>query len=181
MTHASTARPPNFSPPQKNRPPTHPPSGYLFHCLLGHPVEPLTLRIPLPSGGCSAPNLPELNHSQLHAVRAVLHTRERSRHAAEAARLGVLREVVTHASKSEGVPEASLRTAVRIATGSEPTERDLARRVAEFGGEPVVTDEGAIRYRFPELESDAEAASEDRAKAPASEAALGAIAYDTDR
>ena len=72
MTHASTARPPNFSPPQKNRPPTHPPSGYLFHCLLGHPVEPLTLRIPLPSGGCSAPNLPELNHSQLHAVRAVL-------------------------------------------------------------------------------------------------------------
>ncbi len=115
------------------------------------------------------------------AVRAVLHTRERSRHAAEAARLGVLREVVTHASKSEGVPEASLRTAVRIATGSEPTERDLARRVAEFGGEPVVTDEGAIRYRFPELESDAEAASEDRAKAPASEAALGAIAYDTDR
>ncbi|KAI8467101.1 MAG: P-loop containing nucleoside triphosphate hydrolase protein [Monoraphidium minutum] len=47
-------------------------SGYLFHCVLGHPVEPLSLRILLPSGGCSAPNLPELNHSQLHAVRSVL-------------------------------------------------------------------------------------------------------------
>lgn len=47
-------------------------SGYLFHCLLGHPVEPMALRIPLPSGSCSAPNLPELNHSQLHAVRSVL-------------------------------------------------------------------------------------------------------------
>jgi hypothetical protein len=38
-----------------------------------HPqVEPITLRIPLPKSGFSAPNLPELNHSQLHAVRSVL-------------------------------------------------------------------------------------------------------------
>ena len=49
---------------------------------------------------------------------------------------------------------------MRIATGGEPAERDLARRGAEFGGEPVVTDEGAIRDRLPELESDAEAARE---------------------
>lgn len=35
-------------------------------------VEPITLRIPLPKSGFSAPNLPELNHSQLHAVRSVL-------------------------------------------------------------------------------------------------------------
>eukprot|EP00878_Enallax_costatus_P012969 GHUV01013545.1.p1 GENE.GHUV01013545.1~~GHUV01013545.1.p1 ORF type:complete len:870 (+),score=258.03 GHUV01013545.1:596-3205(+) len=47
-------------------------SGYLFHLLLGHEVEPVPLRIPLPKTGFSAPNLPELNHSQLHAVRSVL-------------------------------------------------------------------------------------------------------------
>eukprot|EP00775_Hariotina_reticulata_P013312 gene13312-13441_t len=47
-------------------------SGYLFHLLLGHELEPITLRIPLPKTGFSAPNLPELNHSQLHAVRSVL-------------------------------------------------------------------------------------------------------------
>ncbi|KAF8065906.1 UPF1 [Scenedesmus sp. PABB004] len=47
-------------------------SGYLFHVLLGHEVEPITLRIPLPAGSFSAPGLPELNHSQLHAVRSVL-------------------------------------------------------------------------------------------------------------
>jgi regulator of nonsense transcripts 1 len=35
-------------------------------------VEPITLRIPLPKSGFSAPNLPELNHSQLHAVKSVL-------------------------------------------------------------------------------------------------------------
>lgn len=53
------------------RPPPNTP-GYLFHCLLGHAVEPLALRVPLPAKGLSAPNLPELNHSQLHAVRSVL-------------------------------------------------------------------------------------------------------------
>jgi hypothetical protein len=35
-------------------------------------LDPITLRIPLPKSGFSAPNLPELNHSQLHAVRSVL-------------------------------------------------------------------------------------------------------------
>jgi hypothetical protein len=35
-------------------------------------VKPLTLRVPLPKSGFSAPSLPELNHSQLLAVRSVL-------------------------------------------------------------------------------------------------------------
>lgn len=35
-------------------------------------VEPIVLKIPLPKTGYSAPSLPELNHSQLHAVRSVL-------------------------------------------------------------------------------------------------------------
>jgi hypothetical protein len=71
------ASPPRLPNQQPTNQPTNQPTdsnrpGYLFHCLLGHPVEPLTLRIALPAAGCSAPNLPELNHSQLHAVRAVL-------------------------------------------------------------------------------------------------------------
>lgn len=41
-------------------------------CFVCVQVEPITLRIPLPKSGFSAPNLPELNHSQLHAVRSVL-------------------------------------------------------------------------------------------------------------
>lgn len=40
--------------------------------LLCVQVEPIPLRIPLPKTGFSAPHLPELNHSQLHAVRSVL-------------------------------------------------------------------------------------------------------------
>jgi regulator of nonsense transcripts 1 len=46
-------------------------SGYLYHKLLGHEVEPQTLKTAPPSK-LSVPGLPDLNHSQLAAVKAVL-------------------------------------------------------------------------------------------------------------
>eukprot|EP00667_Euglena_gracilis_P001144 EG_transcript_1144 len=46
-------------------------SAYLYHKLLGHAVEPQTLRVTLPKR-FSAPGLPELNHSQVSAVKSVL-------------------------------------------------------------------------------------------------------------
>ena len=46
-------------------------TGYLYHSLLGHTVEPQTLKAVLPTS-YSAPGLPELNPSQMAAVRTVL-------------------------------------------------------------------------------------------------------------
>lgn len=46
-------------------------SGYLYHKLLGHDVEPQLLKTNLPSS-FSVPGLPELNHSQLSALREVI-------------------------------------------------------------------------------------------------------------
>lgn len=46
-------------------------SGYLYHRLLGHDVEPQLLRV-TPPASLSVPGLAELNHSQLAAVKAVL-------------------------------------------------------------------------------------------------------------
>mmetsp|Transcript_33782 Transcript_33782/g.93340 ORF Transcript_33782/g.93340 Transcript_33782/m.93340 type:complete len:1076 (-) Transcript_33782:467-3694(-) len=46
-------------------------SGYLYHKLLGHDVEPQTIRAILPRH-FTAPNLPQLNHSQVYAVRKAL-------------------------------------------------------------------------------------------------------------
>ncbi|CAM9439699.1 unnamed protein product, partial [Pylaiella littoralis] len=46
-------------------------SGYIYHRMLGHEVEPQVLRVTLPPR-FSAPGLPELNHSQFTAVKAVL-------------------------------------------------------------------------------------------------------------
>lgn len=46
-------------------------TGYLYHLVLGHEVEPQTIRINMPTK-IFAPGLPELNHSQVAAVKAVL-------------------------------------------------------------------------------------------------------------
>ncbi|KAJ1565924.1 ATP-dependent helicase NAM7 [Nowakowskiella sp. JEL0078] len=46
-------------------------SGYIYHRFLGHDVEPQALRVTMPKR-FSAPNLPELNHSQVFAVKSVL-------------------------------------------------------------------------------------------------------------
>ncbi|KAG9127213.1 ATP-dependent helicase NAM7 [Ceratobasidium sp. 392] len=46
-------------------------SGYIYHKLLGHELEPSILRTQMPKR-FSAPGLPELNHSQMYAVKNVL-------------------------------------------------------------------------------------------------------------
>lgn len=46
-------------------------SGYLYHKLLGHDVEPQVLKTAVPTR-LSVPGLPDLNHSQLAAVKSVL-------------------------------------------------------------------------------------------------------------
>ncbi|KAG0235529.1 ATP-dependent helicase NAM7 [Actinomortierella wolfii] len=46
-------------------------SGYIYHRLLGHEIETQVLRTQMPKR-FSAPNLPELNHSQVFAVKSVL-------------------------------------------------------------------------------------------------------------
>ncbi|KAJ3791445.1 hypothetical protein GGU11DRAFT_832617 [Lentinula aff. detonsa] len=46
-------------------------SGYIYHKLLRHELEPQTLRTTMPKR-FSVPGLPELNHSQMFAVKSVL-------------------------------------------------------------------------------------------------------------
>ncbi|SJX60274.1 probable NAM7-nonsense-mediated mRNA decay protein [Sporisorium reilianum f. sp. reilianum] len=46
-------------------------SAYIYHKLLGHEIENSTLRTTMPKR-FSAPGLPELNHSQVNAVKSVL-------------------------------------------------------------------------------------------------------------
>lgn len=46
-------------------------SSYIYHRLLGHEVEDISIKCQLPKR-VSAPGLPELNHSQVYAVKTVL-------------------------------------------------------------------------------------------------------------
>jgi hypothetical protein len=42
-------------------------SGYLYHTILGHTVEQVAVKVNLPRR-FTAPNLPELNHSQVRTI-----------------------------------------------------------------------------------------------------------------
>lgn len=46
-------------------------SSYIYHKLLGHEVDDILFKVQLPKR-YSAPGLPELNHSQVFAVKTVL-------------------------------------------------------------------------------------------------------------
>jgi hypothetical protein len=117
----------------------------------------------------------------LPIVRSLGRFRARRAIDAERARLTVLREVFTRLPQKEAVSDETLRTAVRVATGAEPTSKEITARVVELGGDVDVGPEGEVRYRFAELEADADAAEAERAEAPAEEARLGAVVYATDR
>ncbi|CAJ0591094.1 unnamed protein product [Cylicocyclus nassatus] len=46
-------------------------SQYIFRKLMGHDIDEILFKVQQPKR-LSAPGLPELNHSQMHAVKAVL-------------------------------------------------------------------------------------------------------------
>ncbi len=113
----------------------------------------------------------------LPLVRALFRGRERRKIERERARLTVLREVVTRASRREPLSDETLRRAVRVATGEEPSSKEITARVVELGGDVDVGPEGEVRYRFAELEADVEAAEAERARASDREARLGKIVF----
>lgn len=116
----------------------------------------------------------------LPLVRAALRARSERRAAKEAARLAILREVLTRAPKKEPVADETLRSAYRIACGEEPTSKEITARVVELGGDVDVGPAGEVRYRFAELEAEAEALEDERAQASEREARLGKIVFATD-
>lgn len=117
----------------------------------------------------------------LPVLRALYRGRQERRAADERARLGVLREAVTGAAKREPVPDERLRAVVRVATGEEPTSKDITRRVVALGGDVETGPDGEVRYRFADLEADEAAAAEERAHAPEEEARIGRVVFASDR
>lgn len=113
----------------------------------------------------------------LPAVRAITRGRKEKKLAEEKARLGILKEVLARAPKKEPVPDEVLQTAYRVATGEAPTSKEITARVVELGGDVDVGPDGEVRYRFADLEAEAEALEEEREAAPEEEARLGKIVF----
>lgn len=100
--------------------------------------------------------------------------------ARENGRLAMLREILARATKKEPVGEDELRRAYRVATGEDPSSKEVTKNVVELGGD-VVPDIGEIKYRFAGLEDDAKALEEERAEAEEDEARLGKVVFGSDR
>lgn len=116
----------------------------------------------------------------LPLVRWLIAMRKEKQVAQENARLAILREVLSHAPKKEPVTDESLRVAYRVATGEDPTSKEITARVVDLGGDVDVGPEGEVRYRFADLEAEAEALEDERAQAPAREAKLGRVVFASD-
>lgn len=116
----------------------------------------------------------------LPLARAAVRTWRAKSVAQENARLAILREVLTRAPKKEPVPDEVLRVAYRVATGSDPTSKEVTARVVDLGGDVDVGPEGEVRYRFADLEAEAEALEDERAHAPLEEAKLGRVVFASD-
>jgi hypothetical protein len=116
----------------------------------------------------------------LPLVRALMAMRQERKVAQENARLAILREVLTRAPRKEPVTDEALRVAYRVATGADPTSKEITARVVDLGGDVDVGPEGEVRYRFADLEAEAEALEDERAHAPAQEAKLGRVVFASD-
>lgn len=116
----------------------------------------------------------------LPLARAALRVPAERRAKRENARLAVLREVLARAPKKEPVSDERLRTVWRVATGAEPSSREITARVVELGGDVDPGPNGEIRYRFADLEEEAEALEDERAEAPEAERRLGKVVFASD-
>lgn len=116
----------------------------------------------------------------LPALRALQHKVSERGVKKENARLQIMKEVLTRAPKKEPVSDETLRSAVRIATGYEPTSKDITRQVVALGGDVSPGPDGEIRYRFADIEAEAEALEEERAHVPEKEARLGRVVFASD-
>jgi len=112
--------------------------------------------------------------------RALYRPLKQRRVARENARRAMLREILGSASQG-GVSDEALAEAYRGAAGHDPSAEEISREVASYGGDAEISDEGKVRYRFPDLEAEAAALEAERAAASEEEARLGRVIFTSER
>jgi hypothetical protein len=111
----------------------------------------------------------------------VLYRRHRAKVVArENGRRAVLREIIENASTTTLITDEVLKGAWQGASGAEPNTKQITREVVALGGDVDVTEAGVVRYRFPELEAEAEALEAEREAASEAEAKVGKVIFSSD-
>lgn len=104
--------------------------------------------------------------------------------AKERGRLTMLRTVLAHVQKPESrdqLTEEALAAAWTEGAGTPPLPEELRRRVVDLGGDIAIDENtGATRYRFVDLEAEADALETERAQASEEEKRVGRVVFRTD-
>lgn len=100
--------------------------------------------------------------------------------ARENGRRAVLREIIEKSSTAALITDETLKHAWQGASGAPPNTKQITREVVALGGDVDVTEAGVVRYRFPELEAEAEALEAEREAASEAEANVGKVIFASD-
>ena len=99
----------------------------------------------------------------------------------ENGRMAVLRTILSRVKAKEPVTDRALVDAWKQATGHEPASKELTREVVALGGDVDLEKSGEdVRYRFVDLETEAQALDEERAEASDEEKKVGKVAFASD-
>lgn len=98
----------------------------------------------------------------------------------EKGRLAVLREVTDRVRVKEPVTDAALAQVWQGATGEAPPPKRIDRELVALGGDVAIDENGATRWRFADLETEAAAVEAEREAASDAEARLGKVVFATD-
>jgi hypothetical protein len=115
--------------------------------------------------------------------RALIRPWKRRRLARENARRAVLRAVLSREGGQAGrapISEESLRRAWQEAAGEPPSDKEITREVVALGGDVDLDAPDGIRYRFPDLEIEAQALEAEREAASDEEARVGKVVFSSD-
>jgi hypothetical protein len=113
--------------------------------------------------------------------RALLQPLRTKKVAHENGRLGALREILARVGAGRRPTEAALKQAWTKAAGTEPSSQELTRVVVDLGGDVDIQENGEVRYRFVDLETEAAALEAERAAAEENEARVGRTVFGSDR
>ncbi|WP_437332447.1 hypothetical protein [Sorangium sp. So ce394] len=112
--------------------------------------------------------------------RALLRPLKRRRLARRNARRAVLRAILTRIGARqarEPITEAVLQRAWQDAAGEAPRSEEITREVVALGGDVDLEAGDGIRYRFPDLETEAKALEAEREAASEDEARPGKVIF----
>ena len=115
--------------------------------------------------------------------RALLRPLKQRRLARRNARRAVLRAILTRIGARQGrepITEAVLQRAWQDAAGEAPRSEEITREVVALGGDVDLEAGEGIRYRFPDLETEAKALEAEREAASEEEARAGKVIFSSD-